>query len=371
MPYGLLHTFESDQSMTDFRRLYTHLLKNRAGQARRQPFSKPWTSIRPARRARLISPPAQRELEREVSALPPSQRLYAQGDMAVYIAQADQIPTVLLDIGRLREQTFREVGEGTGKACDLDRFDSSYLHLFIWEHNAREIVGAYRVGICDDIMRRAGRTGLYVNTLFRCDNSFFKSLGPALELGRSFISSQYQKKYNSLAALWYGLGRFVARHPQYTTLYGPVSISNAYQAVSRDLMIQFLTSSRADRALARFVRPRHPARCRHIQGVGTCGLDSPGLTLDHVSMLISEIEQDRKGIPVLLRHYLKLNGTIVSFNVDKKFSRVVDSLLVVDLRKTDRRLLKRFLGSAGYESFVSYHSQKADYQQPSIQGVLQ
>jgi hypothetical protein len=262
---------------------------------------------------------------------------------------------VLLEIGRLREKTFRDVGEGTGKTCDIDWFDQHYLHLFVWDHYACEVVGSYRLGQTDTILTHFGKKGLYASTLFEFKDEFLKALNPALELGRSFVSAPYQKKYYALSMLWQGIGTFITTNPHYHVLFGPVSISNDYHAISKNIIVQFLQDSKVDPELSRYVKAKHPVRNIKIKELENCSFHLSFPTIEHVSALVSEIEKDGKGVPVLLRHYLKLNGTILSFNIDNHFSRAIDSLLVVDLKKTDSKLLKRFMGAEGAAQFLYYH----------------
>ncbi len=359
IPFRHLSRFQSDQHLTDYLRLCTYILKNRAYNGKKR---NPGTSLYLSKKGRpekLIAPVSACRLSRELERLPPEQVLIKQHDSTVYVADSSQIPNALREIGRLREYAFRDVGEGTGKAIDLDRFDHHYKHIVLWNASTEEIVGAYRVGLTDSIMPVYGMRGLYTTTLFKYKGGFLESLSPALELGRSFISPHYQKKHNSLALLWQGIGTYVAQNPRYRILFGPVSISNDYHVVSRNLMLRFLKHTRTDYRMARFVKPRNPARHWQPLGLESRLLCSPCLTVEQVSGLISEIEQDRKGFPVLLRHYLRLNGTILCFNIDKRFSRSIDSLLVVDMLKSDPRLLKRFMGTDGYEAFRRYHEHSA------------
>ena len=158
--------------------------------------------------------------------------------------------------------------------------------------------------------------------------------------------------------LWRGIGAFISRNPQYKILFGPVSISDDYHAVSRSLIVQFLRQNKFDASLSRFVSARAPYRAGKVKPLNPSLLRSCVRDIDDVSLLISEIEKDGKGIPVLLRHYLKLNATILSFNVDKAFSSVVDGLILVDLTRTDPRLMRHFVGARGQEAFAKYHNIK-------------
>jgi putative hemolysin len=300
----------------------------------------------------IESEPADR-LAREVGQLPDESRLIACGDFAVYIAQSRQIPRLLNEIGRQREITFREVGEGTGRTVDLDRFDDHYLHLFLWNHAASELVGAYRLGLVDQILSQFGPKGLYTSELFRYKPEFISQLNRAIEFGRSFIRSEYQKKYNSLILIWRGIGEFIGRHPQYHILFGPVSISRNYHNMSKTLLVRFLKRHNFHPSLSEYVRPRRPFRCPRIGCIDQTALLSTFRDIDDISLLISEIEKDGKGVPVLLKHYLKLNGRLLSFNLDKAFSNALDGLLLVDLRQTDPKILRRFIGLQGAEQVLN------------------
>lgn len=281
----------------------------------------------------------------EIGRLPGDQCLLKNGPFSVWLAESRQIPSVLEEIGRLREITFREAQEGTGRSSDLDRFDEHYRHLFLWHHEKAEVVGGYRLGFVDTIVREHGLEGLYTHSLFRFGPDLLRQLPPAIEFGRSFIRPEYQKKYNSLLLIWRGIGRLIAGFPRYQILFGPVSISRDYETVSRNLLVHFLKRHKFNDDLSRHVSPRQPYRAEEMK----LGTDNELLSslsdIENVSLLISEIEKDGKGVPVLLKHYLKLNGKLLSFNVDTAFSDVVDGLLMVDLRETDPKLLKRFLGS--------------------------
>lgn len=355
IPYSHLSGFDSDRAIADHLRLKTFILKNRTPRPQDRALIKSGVFFRTRPLAPLLPAIPKNRIAEEITALSDTQKMVRHGDFSVFIASASQIPNLLNEIGRLREKTFREVGEGTGKNIDLDRFDQHYLHLFVWNHRSHEIVGGYRLGQSDKIISRYSTRGLYCSTLFRFKNGFLKQLGPGLEMGRSFVSTDYQKHYSSLWLLWRGIGQYIARNPKYNILFGPVSISNDYHTVSRKLMVQFLKDTRNNQALSRYVKPKNPVRHGRIRLLDKETIRSGLKSIDHVSAAIEEIEQDRKGVPVLLRHYLKLNASFLSFNRDKKFSNVIDGLLVVDLLKTDQKLLKRFMGVDGHNAFMQHY----------------
>jgi hypothetical protein len=294
-------------------------------------------------------------LKAEVDALPAAQRLVDNGRFRVCYSHAGQTPWCMRELGRLRELTFRAAGEGTGKASDIDRFDAYYLHLFVWDAQAEAIAGAYRLGLADEIVDRYGTDGLYTKSLFRYGDAFLRSVNPAIELGRSFVRAEYQRDNSTLPLLWLGLGRFIVHAPRYAVLFGAVSISSSYAPDSRRLMVAFLTANRIDANLARHVNPRRPPRAR--SGAMPFGGELPGLkSIDDLSRLVSRIEPDRRGIPTLLRHYLKFGGQLLGFSSDERFGNTLDGLVVVDLRNTARRILARYMGESGASAFLGHHA---------------
>lgn len=348
-----LGEFTDPQELTDYLRARTYWLAQAghptraAGAACRSPQPQP-----------LIAAIAAPLLEQEIVRLPGACQLTSSGPFDVYFAEAPAIPMLLREIGRLRELTFRAAGEGTGRELDLDRFDQDYQHLFIWQREAREIVGAYRLGASDRILPRHGSQGLYTSTLFRYQPALLERIAPGLELGRSFIRPEYQKSYSPLLLLWKGIGSYVARHPRYRYLFGPVSISRDYQDASRQLMTSSLSRHFLLDDLAALVEPRSPVNLRPVTLKSGARRRQilRGTTMEEISELVADLEADRKGIPVLLRQYLNLGGRLLAFNLDAEFSDVVDGLILVDLLATERRQLNRYLGDAGARIFLDHHA---------------
>jgi putative hemolysin len=313
--------------------------------------------------AELIPPVAAELLKAEIRGLSADHFLAESGELTAVLARASEIPHALREIGRLRELTFRLTGEGTGKSIDIDAFDAHYLHLFLWNQDAGEIAGAYRLGPTDRIVSRLGKKGLYTNTLFAYKAAFLKRIDPALEMGRSFVRPEYQKSYAPLLLLWKGIGQYVVRNPRYKVLFGPVSISNEYNAASRQLMVTFFQTYTRSDDLARLVRARSPFRIRPmraLEGIGETVWD-----IEELSALIADIEMDQKGVPILLRQYLKLGGKLVGFNVDPHFANALDGLIVVDLAKTDPRVLDRYMGKDGAAAFLDYQQRAHDTRVPA------
>lgn len=351
LPPQRLKSFADNAELTAYLRWRTYLLGHRRDSRKTSIWHE---ALRPLpRKAPTIHVPATRdEMEREIRSLPAEQVLLENGDDSVLLARAQQIPKAIREIGRLREIAFRSVGEGTGKALDLDCYDSYYDHLFVWKKSRREILGAYRLGMTEPLLAKYGKRGLYTSTLFDFQDDFFRRVGPALELGRSFVRLECQGTLNALPLLWKGIGRFVLRNPQCKILFGPVSISNNYNPISQDMMVTYLQQNHLTQEISRLLKPKAPFKPAHRRIAPVCFKVKD---VQELSELISEIETDRKQVPILLKHYLKLGGKIVGFNVDGHFSHVLDGLIVVDLTKTERRILERFVAPEGARQFLAYH----------------
>lgn len=283
-------------------------------------------------------------LTSEVDSLGKEALLATQGKLEVYLAKAPEIPAILQEIGRLREIAFRAVGEGTGREIDLDEFDQHYLHLFLWDPTEELIAGAYRLAPTDQVIAQKGPEGLYCSTLFEFDPAFLDHLNPALELGRSFVVPAYQKSISSLLALWKGILTYVSYHPRYHRLFGPVSISHDYTPLSQDIIVKFLRESRWNKELGPLVKPLNPFP-------GNPQISPLLESIEQVSARVSESEADGKGIPVLLRQYLKLNATLLEFNLDPDFSDCLDALILVDMHDAPSVMLSKYMGKEAYARF--------------------
>lgn len=288
---------------------------------------------------------------REVSLLPKESLLVENGTYQVFCAPASAIPATLREIGRLRAVTYRAAGEGTSAAADLDTFDRHYLHLFSWDRKAGRVVGAYRIGLTDQIVAERGVAGLYTRTLFVYDAGLLSRLPPALELGRSFVRLEYQRQHQALLLLWKGIGQFVVRNPRYRVLFGPVSISARYSNASHGLLASFLEQNHLAPELAEMVRPTHPFAQPQLESRSLLPC-----TVEDADRFVARLEADGKGMPVLLRQYLKLNARAIGFNVDPAFGDVLDALMLVDLATIDPAMLSRYLGRENAAAFLARHA---------------
>jgi len=279
-------------------------------------------------------------LEKDIVPLRDDYRVWVEKNYEVFIAPTSLIPNVIREIGRLREITFREIGEGTNKSTDLDEYDIYYHHLFIWDTDAKLIVGAYRLGLGNEIFFSHGKRGFYISELFKIKSGFTPVLKKSIELGRSWIRKEYQQKPLPLFLLWKGILKYLIDNPKYRYLIGPVSISNSFSTFSKSLIVDYINRNHFDNELAKFVRPRKKFK------VDLGNLDSDVLlsgedTFKGLDNLISEVETRNIKVPVLLRQYIALNAKIISFNIDPKFSDCLDGFLVLDLEKVPQDILDK------------------------------
>ncbi len=299
-------------------------------------------------KAAIAEPAEQYAIIAEIGELEEAGALARQGSMDVYLGTAQQIPNIIHEIGRLREISFRAVGEGSGKSLDLDEFDQYYLHLILWDRDQQCIAGAYRLGCTDKIFAKYGSKGIISSSSFEFEHPFIDFLNPGLELGRAFVAPSHQKSIFALSLLWKGIACFVARNPRYSKLFGMVSISNDYTQISQNIMVKYLRKSHLNGVVSQWVKPTNPYKEIPTQYEDI----SANLTnIEQVAAKVSDSEQDGKTIPVLLRQYLKLNATLLEFNVDQDFENCLDALVLVDLHEAPAMVLTRYMGKEAYLRF--------------------
>lgn len=353
----LFARFQSDHDALHFLRFRTLLLEGRTRTTAFDEQMQRLTLDLEDRTAEPVIPPVDpRILEDELANLAPEACLVSTGEMEVYAAQGRDIPHTLREIGRLRELTFRAVGEGTGRTLDTDEFDEAYYQIILWHRERREVVGCYRLACSDLLAESDGFGALYTRTLFRFDERFLGHLpGPAIEVGRSFIRPGFQRTFAPLLLLWRGVLAFIADHPQYTVLFGAVSISQEFCPAAQDFLIKFLRARCFDHSLARWVSARlPPKRIRFSEWTQEEYADFLQTETD-VNDVLFELEEGHREVPVLIRQYLKLGGKLVAFNVDPEFGSVVDGLIVVDLLQAPARDIARYMGPEKYASYCAYH----------------
>ena len=279
-------------------------------------------------------------------------RLIEHEQFDVYCAPFESLGLVMEQIAIAREITFRSVGEGTGLSKDSDQFDPHYLHLFLWDKSGLRIAGAYRVGLVDEIIAKQGIKGLYSRSLYKYDEAFIDQLGSAIEMGRSFIHPDYQRKSVALNLLWRGIGKILVENPRYHTLFGSVSISREYSDLARALIADTMLTNFRAIEFEQLVKPITPHKIKNR--VWTREILAELANVKMLGKLIGRCDPG-KAVPVLLHHYLSVNGKLVCFNLDPNFSDSLVGLIIVDARKTGAKTLMRFLGADGYRHFMSFH----------------
>lgn len=296
----------------------------------------------------VATPRPARQIERAIAALASdANHLLTEGGYALYETDAATSPDLMHELGRLREATFRTVGEGTGKALDMDPFDATYRHLILWHAGDRRIAGAYRFCEVDRVLAAQGVKGLYSSTLFRFHPRFFALPGNALELGRAFVHTAYQRDYAPLLLLWKGLARCVVRRPGVRRLFGPVSMSLDYSSYSLQTVMDWMLHHHRCPVSAPLVKGRVTPRLRQP---GATTLPSiRGLDYNGLCSLVRDMEGG-PGVPILFKHYLKLGGRIAGFHCDRAFGSL-DAFLSIDLAVSPRRMLPRYMGEEGLAAF--------------------
>jgi putative hemolysin len=289
-----------------------------------------------------IAPPRpQEEIENALLLLSKENCIYRQGEWELWKFGASGNHILIQEIGRLREVAFRQVQEGSGKSRDLDVFDEQYEHLLLWNTQQKEIIGAYRLWAYYPQKRETSPIH-YLPSLFRFQPAFYRELAPFLELGRAFVTPAYQKNYNALLLLWKGIGRYLLQNPEIKYLIGAVSISNNYHPLVKDLIIRYLKQNHWEQNLAQWVKPQKPYR--FLTPYGQSYYEALAIqNLTDLQELLAEIDAAENKIPILLKHYLRLGGKIVGFNIDPQFSDALDALLVVELSAVPQSMKAKFM----------------------------
>jgi putative hemolysin len=280
-------------------------------------------------------------LKQEVAKIKNTDLLFATENYQCFFSKYDDIPNVFMELSRLREMTFREVGEGTGNEKDTDKFDSYYHHLFIWDDSASAVVGAYRIGMGEEIIKNFGINGFYLNSLFKFKDSFTQYLDKSMEMGRSFIVPDYQRKPLPLFLLWKGIYVVTQRFPQYKYLIGPASISSLYSNNAKILLIEYLKRHHGWPELSEMVGNRIPFNYKlnhHHEAL----LSNFGEDLSAIDRIIKDIDTNHFGVPILIKKYLSLGGRILDFNVDPDFNYAIDGLVVLDIAVVSEEVIKSY-----------------------------
>jgi putative hemolysin len=330
---------ESIEDYTEFLRKKTYMLAN--------PFEKEnnflnTANLKPTKSPKKIVTPASTDkMIVEVEALRTKDlRLLQSKNYEVFFAEAKQIPNILHEIGRLREITFREVGEGTNESIDIDKYDQYYRHLFLWDDDTKQIAGAYRMGLGSQIYPKYGIEGFYLNGLFRFEPELHDMMSKSIDMGRAFIIKEYQQKPMPLFLLWRGIIHTTLHYPEHKYLLGGVSISNQFSDFSKSLMIEFMKSHYYDPYIAQYIHPKKEFKVKLKDADKDFIFDEAEADLNKFDKLIDELEPGILRLPVLIKKYIKQNAKLVAFNVDPLFNNAIDGLMYIRIADIPESTMK-------------------------------
>ncbi len=289
----------------------------------------------------IVKPANQDKILEEIEVLKNGEyRLLQSKNYMVFLAQADVIPNILHEIGRLREITFRAVGEGTNESIDLDQFDNYYHHMFLWDDDTQQIAGAYRMGFGSEIFPKYGIEGFYLQELFRFEPELYDMMSKSIEMGRAFIVSDYQQKPMPLFLLWKGIVHITLRYPDHKYLIGGVSISNQFTEFSKSLMIEFMKSHYYDPYVAQYIHPKKEFKVKLKDADKDFVFNETDADLNKFDKIIDEVEPGSLRLPVLIKKYIKQNARVVAFNVDPLFNNAVDGLMYIRISDIPESTMK-------------------------------
>ncbi len=278
----------------------------------------------------IANPARQESILKEIEMLRKEDcRLLQSKNYEVFLITADKIPQILHELGRLREITFREVGEGTNNSLDLDKYDLYYHHMFLWDEQTQQIAGAYRMGLGSEIFPKHGISGFYLHELFRFEPELYEMMSKSIEMGRAFIVKEYQQKPMPLFLLWKGIVHTTLRYPDHKYLIGGVSISNQFSDFSKSLMIEFMKSHYYDPYVAQYISPKMEYKVKLKDADKDFVFNETEADLNKFDRIIDDVEPGNLRLPVLIKKYIKQNARVVAFNVDPLFNNAVDGLMYI------------------------------------------
>lgn len=264
-----------------------------------------------------------------------------QDGMRIFLMDYQPDSLLVQEIGRLRELSFRMVKEGTGACVDLDQYDQYYKHLLLWNDKELEIVGAYRLGFCGDIVKAKGMTGLYTSTLYHMGETFLNQAPHTLELGRSFVQPKYWG-LRGLEYLWYGIGAVLRHHPEIKYLFGAVSIPGNYPEHVLDLMVSHYAHYYPKPQSAPTMLPKHVYS--HGQNI-TSSDEKTAL-----KSLLKSLKSAGVKLPVLFKQYTDLceSGGVgfINFAKDPDFNGCVDGLIWLELDKMKSKKRDKYINQS-------------------------
>lgn len=278
----------------------------------------------------VIAETDKRLILKELSLLSDSAKLFVHENLEVYVATQEQAPHIVQELGRLRELSLRAVGEGTNKPLDLDEYDAYYQHLFLYDRNARLIVGAYRLGKGKAIHKKYGKEGFYLHSVFKIKGKFVPTLKASVEIGTPFIREGYKSQQLPLVLLWKGIATYLENRPAYRYLIGSIDISHIFSTASKMQLVDLITSHFYDLHLAKYVQTRKKFRYRLCREYYDGVLNQQKPMSDSLEKLMLYIDPKHTSLALLIKKYLKLHTRVIGFNMNPKHSNSLNGLIVMD-----------------------------------------
>ena len=322
-------SFANYNLLGDFIRKKTYILAKTF--EKRRDLSLPKLTKKEKKIKEIIPPIEQKLLKSDVQKIEKKDLLFEKNDYQIFLSDAKEIPNLLQEIYRLREITFRLVGEGTGEEMDADKYDKYYKHLILWDKKNKKIAGAYRMGLGNEIFDKHGIKGFYLSELFTFDPELYDMMSKSIEMGRAFVVPEYQQKPFPLFLLWRGIVHTLLRYPEHEYLIGPVSISDKFSNFSKSLLIEFMKSNFYDAYTAQFVKPKKEFKVRLKEKDKKFIFEAAQNNLNRFDKLIDELEPGSLKVPILLKKYIKQNARLISFNVDPNFNDAIDGLMYIKI----------------------------------------
>jgi putative hemolysin len=327
----------------EFLRKKTYMLSN-AFEKESRKIGLPKMPTNAPKQKEIVKPANQEQILEEVAYLKSTDsRLLESKNYQIFLTTADKIPNILHEIGRLREITFRAVGEGTNEAIDLDKYDQYYHHMFLWDNDAQVIAGAYRMGLGSQIFPKYGIEGFYLHELFRFEPELYPMMNQCIDMGRAFVIGSYQQKPMPLFLLWKGIVHITLRYPEHKFLMGGVSISNQFSNFSKSLMIEFMKSHYYDPYVAQYIHPKTAFKVQLKDADKDFVFNETEADLNKFDKIINEIEPGNLRLPVLIKKYIKQNVRAVAFNVDPMFNNAIDALMYLRIADLPESTVKPVL----------------------------
>ena len=315
-----IETYEKPADLAAYLRSRSYALEANVKDEKPAVVNAKWAPIEPSRDRQLLI--------QELETIRENGLLFSAATYDCYLADYKEIPNLMHELARLREEAFRFIGEGTGKSLDTDEFDCHYKHLILWDNKKQQVAGAYRLGFGNEIMKEKGIRGFYISTLFGFDPAFGETLEKTIELGRSFVTVDYQREVLPLVLLLRGLAAVVIKHPEIEHFIGPVSISSWYPKFYQSMIVRYVAEKHpVNPELANMAKPTTPFHEDFLKVDADVLMKENMESIDKFDKFMFRLSNGEYRLPTLFKKYLKLNAKFLCFNVDPDFNDTLDALL--------------------------------------------